>query len=177
MATKLGYNTSIFEGAKALIESPHVGMDLIMCSLGDKLSGGNFRDVYVHTLNQELVLKIEYGHERKDNHESLMDNKFCNIQEYLLWNEIEGLKGKLAWVKEWFAPIEWISPGGHVLCMQRTHPMPEKGRPEMIPDFLWDVKKENFGWIGDKFVCHDYAHIYAFITYRKKMQKVKGVWN
>lgn len=176
MASKLGYNTGIFEGAKALIESPHVGMDLMMCSLGTRLSNGCFRDVYAHTLNSELVLKIEYGHDRKDEYDTGVNNSFCNVQEFLLWQGIQYLKGPLEWVKQWFAPIEWISPGGHILCMQRTYEMPEKERPEMIPDFLWDVKKENFGWIGDQFVCHDYAHVHAFASYSKKMRKVKHLW-
>lgn len=176
MATKLGYTTGIFETAKSLIDSPHVGMDLIMCQLGPHIGSGTFRAVHESALDAKYVFKVEFGHSRKDGHDTGMNNSFCNIQEYLLWQEIEGLKGPLAWVKDWFAPVEWISPAGHVLCMQRTYEMPEKERPETMPEFLWDVKQSNFGWIGDKFVCHDYAHVHAFIHYRKRMRTVKGRW-
>ncbi|CAG5001882.1 hypothetical protein DYBT9275_02760 [Dyadobacter sp. CECT 9275] len=177
MVTKLGYNTSIFEGARALIESHHVGVDLIMCILGRRISDGNFRAVYEHALDPTKVIKIEYGFSRKDTHDCIMQNSFCNIQEFLLWREIEGLTGKLKWVKNWFAPIEWISPSGHIMCMEKTEQLPDRKRPGKIPEFLWDVKQENFGWIGDKFVCHDYAHVSALITYEKKFQKVKDYWN
>lgn len=176
MVTKLGYNISVFQGARALLESHHVGMDLIMCMLGPIVASGNFRDVYSHAIDPTKVLKVEYGHEKKEQHDSVMQNSFCNIQEFLLWREIEGLKGRFAWVKEWFAPVEWISPSGHVLCMQKTEQLPDRKRPDRIPEFLWDVKQENFGWIEDNFVCHDYAHVSALITYEKKMQKVKDYW-
>ena len=176
MVTKLGFAISTFEGARAIIESSNVGIDLVLCLLGPQMANGNFRAVYEHAHDPNKVIKIEYGHNQKTAHDSIMQNSFCNIQEFLLWREIEGLKGKLAWVKDWFAPVEWISPSGHILCMQKTEQMPDRKRPDKIPEFLWDVKRENFGWIGDKFVCHDYAHVSALITYQKKMQKVKDYW-
>lgn len=176
MAIKLGYATSVFEGAAALLESNHVGMDMIMCLLGPRISSGNFRDVYEHTMDPTKVIKIEYGHKQVMNQDAIMQNSFCNVQEYLLWAEIEGLKGNLEWVKKHFAPVRWISPGGHVLCMDRTWPEQEKQRPDTLPAFLWDVKPDNFGWIGDDFVCHDYAHVHAFTGYGKKMRNVKKIW-
>lgn len=176
MVIKLGYTTSIFEGARAIVNSEQVAMDFIMCLCGDRISSGCFRDVYEHATDPSKVIKIEYGHERKTEHGTGIDNTFCNVQEFLMWREIEGLKGKLEWVKKWFAPIHWISPSGHVLCMQKTTPQPKRKRPDEIPAFLWDVKQENFGWIGNNLVCHDYAHIPAFTTYRKKMRKVKDIW-
>jgi len=177
MTTKLGYDTSVFLGARALLESHHVGTDLIMCLLGPEIANGTFRAVYEHATDPTKVIKIEYGHNKLNDHDSMMNNSFCNIQEFLMWREIEGLKGKYEWVKDWFAPVEWISPSGHILCMKKTIEQPKRKRPEQIPAFLWDVKQGNFGWIGNKFVCHDYAHIPAFTTYSGKMQKVKEIWN
>lgn len=176
MVTKLGYYTSVFDGIKSVLESHIVGVDAMMCLMGHKISDGHFRDVYEHATDPTKVIKVEFGHARKDVHDSVMQNSFCNVQEFLLWREIEGLKGKLSWVKDWFAPIHWISPGGHILCMEKTLEKEELRRPEKIPEFLWDVKQENFGWIGDKFVCHDYANVSALIEYKKGMQRVKDVW-
>lgn len=92
-----------------------------------------------------------------------------------MWAQIEDLCGDLAWVKEWFAPVKWISPNGRVLIMKKTVEKPNKKRPERVPKFLWDVKWDNFGWIGNKFVCHDYGQFYNFMEYRKATRKI--VWD
>ena len=177
MVRKLGYYTSVFEGARAILESHNVGMDLIMCMIGPVIANGNFRAVYEHALDPNKVIKVEYGHEKKDSHDSIMNNSYCNVQEFLLWREIEGLKGPLEWVKKWFAPIDWISPSGHIMCMHKTKPMPGKKRPDEIPSFMWDVKQDNFGWIANNLVCHDYPHLPAFTSYKGKMKNVKDFWN
>lgn len=177
MVKKLGYTTSVFEGARAIINSEQVAMDFMMCMCSDRISSGSYRDVYQHATDPSLVIKIEYGHESRKDHDCINHNSFCNIQEFLMWREIEGLKGDFEWVKKWFAPIEWISPSGHILCMKKTTPQPKRKRPDEIPAFLWDVKQANFGWIGNQLVCHDYAHLQAFTTYSKKFQKVKEVWD
>ena len=177
MVKKLGYGTSVFEGARAIIESTHVGIDLVMCLLGPQISGGNYRAVYEHTHDPTKVIKVEYGNNQKTEHDCNMQNSFCNVQEFLMWREIEGLTGKLEWVKKWFAPIHWISPGGHILCMDKTSAMPEKQRPDKVPSFMWDIKQDNFGWIGDDFVCHDYAHVQALTSFSKKFIKVKDIWD
>ena len=154
-----------------MLECHNVGVDLIMCLLGPKISDGNFRAVYEHAFDPTKVIKIEYSHDKKTDHDCLMQNTFCNVQEFLMYREIEGLTGKLAWVKDWFAPVHWISPSGHVLCMDKTTPMPNRKMPDQIPGFMYDIKPDNFGWIGKKFVCHDYAHVQAFTGYSKRMQK------
>lgn len=43
--------------------------------------------------------------------------------------------------------------------------------PDKIPDFIFDSHSNNFGWIGDKFVCHDYGQLYGLLDFRKKMKK------
>lgn len=79
----------------------------------------------------------------------------------------------MEWVKDWFAPVKWISPNGRILVMRKTEEKPDKKRPDKVPDFLWDVKVDNFGWIGNNLVCHDYGQFYNMIDYKKKMKKVK----
>lgn len=174
--TKLGYGTNVFQDARAIIDSNHVAMDMIMCLLGTRIANGKYRTVYEHALDPTKIIKIEYGYEDLKDHDCVMRNSFCNVQEFLLWKEIQYFKGSLEWVKDWFAPIEWISPSGHILCMEKTDPKPIAERPEMIPAFLWDVKQDNFGWIGEKLVCHDYAHVAAHTVFNKRMKKVKNVW-
>lgn len=137
-----------------------VSTDLILSLIGEKIGSGVFRSVYEYALNPEkYVIKVE------------PICNMCNIQEYLIWQEVQGLKGDLAWVKLWFAPIKWISPNGRILVMQRTKKIEGKEKPKMVPNFLYDAKEDNFGWIGGNYVCHDYGSIYGLINYSKKMQK------
>ena len=141
-----------------------INTDLILMMCGKKIGGGQFRDVYGFNIDPDRwVIKMETS------------NTSCNIAEYLLWDEIQGLKGSLAWVKEWFAPIQWVSPNGRILIMERTKEEPKtkgKLRPKKVPDFFMDVKWDNFGWIGDRFVCHDYGFINRFIKYGKKFKAI-----
>jgi len=138
-----------------------VNTDLILILCGEKIGSGVYRSVYEFNMNPErMVVKIEPR------------STDCNMQEYLLWDEIQGLCGNLAWVKEWFAPIQYCSPNGKVLIMQRTKQL-NRPRPKKVPAFFTDVKADNFGWIGNRFVCHDYGFIHKFIKYEKKFQDIK----
>lgn len=136
-----------------------VTTDLILMICGEKIASGWFRDVYEFNFNpKKYVVKIERG------------NTDCNITEYLLWDEIQGLCNNLSWVKEWFAPILYCSPNGKILIMERTKELNRK-KPDKVPDFFTDVKESNFGWIGKRLVCHDYGFIYRFIKYSKVFKK------
>lgn len=140
-----------------------VNTDLITTLLGEKLGKGSYRTVYQHNWDKDWVIKIE------------PKNTECNITEYLLWDEIRGLKNELAWVKDWFAPVLWMSPNGKILCMKKASEFPKNKkleRPTEVPAFFSDVKWDNFGWVGNRFVCFDYGFMYKFIKYEKKMQKV-----
>ncbi len=75
---------------------------------GKKIGFGVFRCVYDYNLDDRYVVKIEPL------------NTNCNVVEYMLWNEIKGLINGLAWVKDWFAPVKWISPNGKILIMRKT---------------------------------------------------------
>ena len=132
----------------------------IVC--GNKIGGGIARTVYEYSLNPNYVVKVCNA---KTSPES-------NINEFQLYNEIRGLCGPLEWVKDWFAPVEWMSEGGKVLLQRKTKPFHNKlSRPEKVPSFFFDVKADNFGWIGNRFVCHDYGMLYGFIEYRKRFKK------
>lgn len=137
-----------------------VNSDLITMFLGQKIGSGSYRSVYEFNPNpQKYVVKIE----------PLSTD--CNSNEFLIWNEISWLKGELSCVKNWFAPVLWMSPNAKVLIMERTFEKSNLTRPDKIPDFMTDIKFENYGWIGNKFVCHDYGFLSRFIEYKKKLRK------
>lgn len=147
-----------------IIQLQDIATDLILMMCGHKVGAGAYRTVYEFNMNPEkMVIKLE------------PNSTDCNISEFLLWDEVQGLCGNLAWVKDWFAPIRWCSPNGKVIVMDRTKPMSKKKRPDKIPEFFTDIKNDNFGWIGDNFVCHDYGFIHKFIKYEKKFQK--AIWD
>lgn len=139
-----------------------VNTDLITMICGEKIGSGAYRSVYEYNFNpNKMVVKIEpYSTD-------------SNINEYQIWYEVQGLCGDLSWVKEWFAPIHYCSPNGKIIIMERTRQL-DKPLPEKVPWFFTDVKIDNFGWIGNRFVCHDYGFIHSFMKYDKKFKK--AIW-
>lgn len=152
-------NLSDLKTITDLLGSVSIASELITTLCGKHLGSGNFRAVFDYNLDDKYVIKIEWP------------GTFCNVVEHHLWDEIQELGGDLAWVKNWFAPVKWISPNGRILVMKKTT-QKDKKSPEKVPKFLWDVKSDNFGWIGKNFVCHDYGQFYNMIHYPKGMQKI-----
>jgi len=158
---RLENNINSISEVSVISQLQDVNTDLILSLCGKKLGSGSYRTVYEHNWDKRYVVKIE------------PNNTECNMAEFMLWSEVCGLCGDLAWVKDWFAPVLWMSPNGKILVMRRTQEKDKKERPRKVPDFFTDLKRENFGWIGNKFVCHDYGFIHKFIKYGSKMQKVR----
>lgn len=164
---RLENNLNSIDEVNTISSLQDVNTDLITTLLGEKIGSGTYRAVYQHNWDKDYVIKIE------------PKSTECNMTEYMLWDEIRGLKNELTWVKDWFAPVLWMSPNGKILCMQKTSEFPKNKkleRPLEIPAFLTDIKWNNFGWIGNRFVCHDYGFLYKFIKYEKKIQKLKNIW-
>ncbi len=139
-----------------------LAQDFVTSICGEFIGAGSYRAVYQYNLDPGYVVKIE----------PLNTNR--NFVEWKLWQEIQGLCGSLAWVKDWYAPCRWLSPNGRILIMKKTVKNDKKVKPEKVPAFLWDVGERNFGWIGDKYVCHDYGeNFYAGRVYSSKMKTVK----
>ena len=169
-------------GVLKALEENHIPIDYIAGTSMGALVGG----LYAAGYSPEEIEKVFLSQQFKDWAEGNLDEKYvikieprntnCNQVEYTLWEEIKGLTGDLAWVKDWFAPVKWISPNGRILLMQKTKEDFNKEYPEKIPKFMWDVKPDNFGWIGKNLVCHDYGQFYSFIEYSKKMKKVDWSW-
>lgn len=161
---RLENNLNSIEEVCTLSHLQDVNTDLILSLCGKKLGSGVYRAVYDYNFDDKYVIKIEPR------------STECNITEYMLWDEINGLTNDLAWVKGWFAPVLWMSPNGKILVMEKTSEFPKNKkleRPKSVPAFFTDLKRDNWGWIGNRFVCHDYGFLYKFIKYEKKMQKIK----
>lgn len=120
----------------------HIEYDLFRMFCGEKLGGGSGREVWTFGLDDKYVIKFEGG-----------DQSFQNVLEWNLWCDAKEMADPE--VLKWLAPCDRISPSGRILIMQRT--TPAKNFPDKIPAFFTDTKKNNFGMIGKRFVCHDYG--------------------
>lgn len=117
-----------------------ISRDLTTLILGKKIGEGMSRDVYEYRPDDRYVIKVERG-----------AYQFQNAIEWEIWQSIQ----KYPQILKWFAPIQAISPNGLFLVQEKTYTAQKY--PEKVPYFFKDVKKENFGFIGSKFVCHDYG--------------------
>lgn len=162
---RLSNNLNNLQETANFLSWQDLSADLVLCLCGERLGEGASRTTFVYNLDPKYVIKVEPG------------NGGHNMVEYLLWDEVKELTGPLSWVKDWFAPVKWISPNGKILVMERTFEKSNKESPKKVPTFFTDLKRDNWGWIGNKFVCHDYGFLYKFIKYEKKFQSIhKDVW-
>ncbi len=138
-------------------------IDMVSSLLGPPIGQGTYRTVYEYALDPRLVIKVQ----------SNQDEAPCNMWEYEIWNEAKWLTGNLEWIKNFLAPVHWISPGGMLLLMRRTEKRPNKKLPKYVPDFMTDIKEENFGWMGSRFVCHDYAMPHRLLDFKDKARTAK----
>lgn len=116
---------------------------------GKIIGVGQYRDVYALKGNSNYVIKF---HRFRD------DGRFCNVTEYVNYNNCNGLK-----LQKWLAPVEACAENGLWLIMARTTPI--KKLPNKIPSALYDLKPENFGMYKGRVVCHDYPWL-AIRDYR-----------
>ena len=132
--------------------------EFFRCIINEKMGQGAYRNVYTTKLNPDVVIKFERN-----------GGDFHNVNEYHVWQSAKCNKD----IAKWFAPCLWISPCGVVLVQKKTKP-PVK-LPAMLPTFLTDFRKSNYGMLDGKFVCHDYG-FYGTVDhhglYTKRMKKV-----
>ena len=113
-------------------------LDLVV---GEPIAEGTFRDVYA--LDDKRVLKVE-----------ARGKAFCNTHEWTIWND-----SPKEWEK-WFAPCLAIDDFSIALVQRRTRPLTDKQWDALteVPDFMADLKRENWGWLDGRPVCHDYGN-------------------
>lgn len=128
---------------------------------GQLLGTGVYRDVYVFKQYPEFVIKIE---------RDMSIANFTNVSEWRNYIDLQNWK----WFGRFLAPCEAISMDGQILIQYRVSFKEKKKYPKKIPVYFTDVKIDNFGWIGRKFVCCDYA----FLLQPPKSKKPykKAVW-
>lgn len=136
---------------------PYLADSFTELLLGEFLGQGSRRTVFSYALDEKLVVKVS------------KDSCIDNILEWELWNEIQHTE-----YSKWFAPCVQMSADGKVLFQRRTKNIKEL--PSELPQFMTDLKAENFGLIGKQIVAHDYAFGISQLMNMvdmKKMRKIK----
>lgn len=130
--------------------------DFIGLICGKLIGDGAARQVYECTLDDSLVVKVEWA------------KSFQNTIEWEVWSEVKDTD-----FAKYFAPVVAISCYGNILIMKKTEPM--KKYPEMIPAFFSDTKKANYGKYKGHFCCHDYG-LNNLMTKGMTKRMVKAYW-
>lgn len=112
---------------------------------GEKLGSGVHRDVFACRLRDDLVVKVEIENDWR---------YFSNVHEMKFWSDNQHYDK----MSRWLAPCEYLSPDGRILLQHKARIATEYDTmPAQLPAFLTDIKHCNYGFIGDRFVCVDYA--------------------
>lgn len=124
--------------------------------IGEEIGSGMSRKVFIHPHDSTKVIKVENS-----------TVHFQNVREWEFWSQNK-FNDKIA---KWLAPCYYISDSGTFLIMERTTPLRKNETPEMLPSFLTDLKRANFGMIGKRVVCHDYGTL--FFNPSMKLRKAR----
>lgn len=115
---------------------------------GDMIGSGVFRDVYEFKLNpKKWVVKVEWG------------GMFCNVSEWRVWANVQHFCGSLKYIKDMFAKNLTIGSTGLFIIQERVTFKEKEFYPKKMPKIFTDFKCGNFGWVGRRFVCIDYANV------------------
>jgi hypothetical protein len=138
--------------------SDPIHLDAFNLLCGELLGTGVHRKVFECRLRPELVVKVEYD----------LDNRFfANVFEQKFWSDASPA------VAAWLAPCEYLSSDARLLLQRRCHPLsPTMSLPELVPAFLTDLKRENFGEYDGRLVCMDYA----LVNLQASMKMKKAHW-
>lgn len=130
----------------------------ILC--GDKIGTGITREVYVLKQNPNYVVKIQVDPSK---------GVFANVLEFTNYCDFREVSA----FGHYLAPCELITETGQVLIQRRVEFRKRKDYPKYIPAVFTDLKIQNYGWIGDQFVCCDYPFLLLLGTDPKKIKYAK----
>lgn len=138
-------------------------LDFFNLVCGKLLGEGIHRKVFECRLREDLVVKVEIPNTFRF---------FANVHEMKLYNEAPYV------VQQWLAKPDLLSPDGRVMFQERVLPAADVSElPETLPEFLTDIKPENFGWVREgntrRLVCVDYALVR---TGKLSMKQTKVSW-
>lgn len=126
----------------SILNDDIVRLDMFNFLCGELIGFGISRWVFEYSLDpKNYVVKID------------MSDKNANVIEWTAWDSVKHNKD----VAKWFAPCKYLSCCGRILVQKRANKKDIKSYPKEIPAFLWDVKYDNYGFIGNQLVCVDYA--------------------
>jgi len=118
--------------------------DLARFCLGDYIGGGEYRLVFDFDLIPNTVIKFCSANDCQ-----------ANWVEYSIWQSVKNTKNA-----KWFCPVIDISPCGRFLLMEKARKIKDDEKlPKKVPNYFSDIKRSNFGFIGDRIVCTDYQFI------------------
>lgn len=127
-----------------VLSYPFALQDLARFCLGDYIGGGEYRLVFDFDPVSGSVIKFCNA-----------DDCQSNWTEYSIWQSVKDTKNA-----KWFCPVIDISPCGRFLIMEKARAIKEdENLPKKLPNFFTDIKRSNFGFIGDRLVCTDYQFI------------------
>jgi hypothetical protein len=115
--------------------------DFINGMLGKALGSGVARQVWVSSLDETLVVKVQ--------------DPSSGLQNLLEWETYLACK-ETKWAK-YLTPCIGISPCGLILVQKRIEPLNKKFESHKLPNFLTDFKRSNYGMFEDRVVCCDYG--------------------
>ena len=127
---------------------------------GDLISRGLNRDVYVLKYNPKWVVKIQ------------RTVHFDNVVEYKIWDAVRFAPAD----SKWFAECLTISETGLVLIQRRIEHKSISEYPKKVPYYFTDFKIQNYGWVGDRFVCCDYANVLDMLTGKMTQKTRTAKW-
>lgn len=130
---------------------------------GERLGYGLHRHVYVFKQFPEYVIKLE---------RDMGSGQFANVTEWRNYINHKDWK----WLGRWLAPCVTINETGSVMVQKRVTPGKRKDYPTHIPCLFTDLKLANFGWIGDQFVCCDYAYLLNMVIIGKRSNMKYAKW-
>jgi hypothetical protein len=130
---------------------------MLECFVGKKLGEGVSRTVFECKFNPDYVVKVSTSYDTQ------------NPTEHRTWQRFKDVPK----VAKWLAPVDQISACGRVIVQRRTRPLLRP--PTTIPNFLGDLKVQNFGMIDGKCVAHDFG-LGIFINGDEPIQMVKPSW-
>lgn len=125
-------------------DDPAVFRDAFNMFCGGEIGSGIHRTVFECKVRPDLVVKVE----------NQVYRDFANVKEMKFWCDNRDYEK----VAKWLAPCEFLSPDGRILLQRRADPLGSSEKlPSMVPSFLGDLKRDNFGRIDGRLVCVDYA--------------------
>lgn len=112
---------------------------LLECFVGKVIGEGSERTVFASRYDPNVVIKVGKGYSTQ------------NAVEASTWDRFKDYPK----ISKWIAPVLQRSADCRVIVQRRTSTLVKP--PAKIPDFLGDLKVQNFGLLDGQVVAHDYG--------------------